>query len=366
MRIEFVEHADGRLPTVISRVADAPSVRGLAVLVADGSLSDPTVLDPTLQALSVPAFGGVFPQVLHGGANHDDGAVVAGLSVEPTVTTVAGLADPSSSFRAELPDPPGGGTAFVFADAYAARVDAFVATLFRNWGVEVGYLGGGAGSLDGGQQPCVVTNDGVVENAATVATVDRASSVGVRHGWQEVAGPFEITAASDRTIVDLEREPAFDVYSRVVEDDTGAPVAPEDFFDVAKSYPFGLSRLCGEKIVRDPYEVTDDDGLRCFGAVPEGQFVHVLRGNPEALVEAAGAAYDEAVSGAVDDGTVLFFDCISRVLYLEDGFDAELDAVGGHDDPAFGALTIGEIANDGEGHLDYYNKTAVTAVIEDG
>jgi len=34
------------------------------------------------------------------------------------------------------------------------------------------------------------------------------------------------------------------------------------------------------------------------------------------------------------------------------------------DTPMVGALTIGEIANDGYGHLDYYNKTAVVGAVE--
>jgi hypothetical protein len=53
------------------------------------------------------------------------------------------------------------------------------------------------------------------------------------------------------------------------------------------------------------------------------------------------------------------------VLYLEDKFERELSAVKTDDTPMIGALTIGEIANDGYGHLDYYNKTAVVGAAEE-
>jgi hypothetical protein len=360
VRSQFVDRT-ADLPGAVERMARRSSVAGVAVLAAAGDPL-PDGLDGTLRGLSVPVFGGVFPEVIHRGAKHATGAVVVGLASEPTVTTVEGLPDPDTQVAADAPD---GGTAFVVVDAYTDGVDEFVTSLFRRWGVDVSYLGGGAGSLDGGGRPCVFTNDGVVADAATVAVVDASSAVGVRHGWREVAGPLQITAASGRRLSELEGDPAFEVYRRVVEDDAGTPVDRDGFFDVAKSYPFGLSRLDDEKIVRDPFEVEDDGSLVCFGDVPEGEFVHVLRGDPEALVEAAGEAHEAALARAGDEGTVFFFDCISRVLFLEEAFDAELDAVGGPDSPRLGALTIGEIANDGEGHLDYYNKTAVVAVVEE-
>ena len=61
---------------------------------------------------------------------------------------------------------------------------------------------------------------------------------------------------------------------------------------------------------------------------------------------------------------VLFIDCISRVLYLEEAFAQELSAVHEPDVPLIGALTLGEIANTGEDYLEFYNKTAVIAVLE--
>ena len=354
--------ADRLFDTVRSLDAE-PSVEGIGIFAADGELPDPADLNPVLRDLDTQVFGGMFPEVVYEGERRSDAVVVATLPVEPTVTLVPDLGHSAGSFDRNLPETvPDGGTAFVLVDAFADRVEDLVSTLFHSYGVDLNYIGGGAGSLDMEQRPCLVTNAGVVENAAVVATVDIPTSIGVKHGWNEVAGPFRVTAAEGRTLVELDGDPAFDVYREVVENDADVDLTPDSFFEVAKMYPFGISRLDGERIVRDPFEVDGEGALDCFGNVPEGEFVHILRGDPESLVGAAAEAYETATGGA--DGEVLFFDCISRVLYLEDDFSRELDAVGGSESPAFGALTLGEIANDGTGHLDFYNKTAVTAVLD--
>jgi hypothetical protein len=364
METTYVRDTDGLLEAPGDCEADE-SVRGVLILSTAATAPDPADVDPTLRGLSVPVFGGVFPEILHEGEKRETGALVAGLAVEPRVTVVRGLGDPGTDFAAALPgETPAGMTAFVLVDAYATRVEDFVTSLFNAYGVGVNYVGGGAGSLEEDGRPCLFTGEGLLADAAVFATVETPTSVGVRHGWEGIAGPFRVTEADGPTIAQLDGEPAFDVYRRVVESDAGVSIDPDDFFEVAKSYPFGLSRLEGEKIVRDPFEVTDDGALTCFGHVPEGEFVHILKGDPDSLVAAAGEAYGEATDGG-PDGEVLFFDCISRVLYLEDAFAEELDAVGGADSPTVGALTVGEIANDGEGHLDYYNKTAVAAVIRE-
>lgn len=361
MQTAFVTDTVGMVET-LSAFDDDPAVRGIVVLATAASTPEPEEIDPALRGLSVPVFGGVFPEILHEGEKHDTGAVVAGLAVEPGVTVVTGLSDPGTEFRAALPGHPGGETAFVLVDAYATRIEDFITALFNAYGLGVNYVGGGAGSLSEEGSPCLFTGEGLLADAAAFATVDAPTSVGVRHGWEAIAGPFCVTAAEGPTLAELDGEPAFEVYRRVVEADADVSIDPENFFDIAKSYPFGLSRLGGEKIVRDPFEVADDGALTCFGNVPEGEFVHVLKGRNDSLIEAAGDAYKRAVGDGDTDGDVLFFDCISRALYLEDAFADELDAVGGTDSPALGALTVGEIANDGEGHLDYYNKTAVAAV----
>lgn len=363
MQIEYSPNTGGMFRSTLRSMAADDSIEGLVLFVTpDVDLSE---LDSVLRELPVPVFGGTFPEVLYGNENTDEGALAIGLPVEPSVITIHDLSDPDADYTEQLnEDPLGGETAFVFVDAYSDGIERFVDALFRTYGVGFNYLGGGAGTLDMEQQPCLFTNGGILEDAAIVATVDLESTIGVRHGWQEIAGPFRVTKSSGRILETLEDEPAFEIYSQAVESSSGRTPTEDDFFEVAKSHPFGISRMDGEKIVRDPFEVNSDGALACFGEVPEDEFVHIMRGEPEHLIEAAGRARDDTERVDTEPAATFFFDCVSRVLYLEDEFDEELAAVADGELPMAGALTIGEIANDGEGHLDYYNKTAVVGRVE--
>jgi hypothetical protein len=52
-------------------------------------------------------------------------------------------------------------------------------------------------------------------------------------------------------------------------------------------------------------------------------------------------------------------------LFLEKNFAYELEAVHDGQMPLIGALTLGEIANNGKDYLEFYNKTSVVGVLED-
>ena len=355
------------LRDTLTSVADTDGVEGLLLLATPMDAVVEDTFEATLGALSVPVFGGVFPEIIHDGEPTESGLLAVGLPAEPTITTLENASDPDREFATDLdPELPAEGyeTAFVFVDAYADEVPTVIESLFRTYGVGLNFIGGGAGRLDDESSPSLFTSEGVIEDAAVMAAVDVPMEIGVKHGWETIAGPFRVTGADGPTVTELDGEPAFSVYQDVVEEHADTTVTRENFFEVAKSYPFGITRLDAEQIVRDPFDV-DGDALTCFGSVPEGEFVNILTGDIDSLVSAAGEAYETAVDGDDGDEALYAFDCISRRLYLDDEFDRELSAVDGDEESLVGALTIGEIANDGSGHLDYYNKTAVIGAMTD-
>ena len=368
MELAYSSASGDALRDELTSLISQERVEGLLVLATPSVDITADSFETTLESLSVPVCGGLFPQVIVDGEPRASGLLAIGLPTSPTVTVVSELSEADDDLDASLPAE-GSEAAFVFVDAHADAdgVGSLIDALFRTYSVGLSVVGGGAGRLDGGDEPCLFTGDGVIEDAAVMAAVDQPIGIGVRHGWNEVAGPFRVTDADHGTIRELDGEPAFEVYQEAIETNTDTALRREQFFETATAYPFGISRLDGEPIVRDPFAV-DSDAISCFGPVPEGEFVTVLAGDPDSLIGAAEQAAETALTEepiADSTGTLCVFDCISRQLYLDEIFEREVAAINDDDWPMVGALTIGEIANDGTGHLDYYNKTAVVAAVSD-
>lgn len=355
----------------LSVMAARHDVAGIMVLACDANGFDPADVDPYLTTCSVPVFGGVFPEILCEGVRHTTGTILVGLSEKPTVVTVTDLSasdvDYEAAIDAQLDHIPLAKTMFVWVDGLSANIHAIIEALFHIFGLDVNYIGGGAGSLSFVQRPCLFTNAGLIGDAAVLAMIDVASSVGVHHGWESVSGPYRVTEAKRNVIQSLNWMPAFDVYQSVIAEKAGVQITAANFFDIAKAYPFGIHRLGAEKIVRDPIQLGANGELICVGDVPVGSYVDILSGTTTSLVNAAAKALIDARTGFLSvpyqKQTVLVIDCISRTLFLQDDFGQELAAMNQGDVPMVGALTLGEIANSGRDFLEFYNKTAVVGIL---
>jgi len=360
----------------LARVLAIPQVKSVLVLASDANGFTPNGLDTMLQDCPVPIFGGIFPALIHGREKLDRGTIVVGLPVSADLHIIPRLSDTTVNYEEILDrDIPelstagisGQATMFVFVDGLASHIGALVDSLFNLFGLEINYLGGGAGSLSFEQKPCLFSNQGLLQDSAVLALTTLKSGIGVSHGWTSIKGPLKVTESAGNVIKTLNWQPAFDVYRQVVEAESGCIFTDTNFFAIAKGYPFGINRLGAEKIVRDPIQKEDDGSLVCVGEVPAGNFVDILVGTTESLVGAARQALHRsqaAIGPAPGARLAIFIDCISRVLFLQEEFCQELDAVHTDDIPLVGALTMGEIANSGQEYLEFYNKTAVVGVVE--
>lgn len=370
----MIRFDDGGTPAALARmlqeVASAPEVGLLIVLACDANGYLPANVDPILRGCDKPLVGGVFPQIVRDGVAHARGTIVAGVACRVSTLALHRLDDPATDFEAAIDvslaeSAPDRGTLFTFVDGRSGRIGALIDALFNSFGLGIDYLGGGAGSLAEGRRACVICNEGLLTDAAVLAMTDIGAGIGVAHGWQPISNAFRVTEAQRNTIVSLDWRPAFEVYREVVEPHAGRRFDETAFFDLAKAYPFGIAKLDEEMVVRDPL-VEDSGRLVCVGEVERGAYVHVLHGSPASLVDAAGRAGQIArtsYTGASEPTLVFLIDCISRVLFLQASFPAELAAVklGG---PLIGALTLGEIANSGRTFLEFYNKTAVVGLLD--
>ncbi len=355
---------------ILKQALATEGVAGILIMACDANGFTPQMVDPILQEIEVPVIGGVFPEIIHAKEKYQNGTIVASLSAAPEIHIIKGLSDESKDFSfavgEQIPDRANTKTMMVFVDGLASRIASLIEGIFIAFGLDCNYIGGGAGSLSFEQRPCLFTPEGLLEDCAVVGLLDVDSGIGVQHGWENISGPYKVTQ-SDRTIIQkLDGRVAFEVYKEVVEKASGQVFTDDNFFDIAKGYPFGINRLGDEKIVRDPIVVNEEGGLVCVGEVPQDSYVYILKGNTTSLVFAASKAralgeYSFPAGGTTQ--THLFIDCISRVLFMEDEFYRELEAVYDDTTPLIGALTLGEIANFGKDFLEFYNKTAVLGVL---
>jgi hypothetical protein len=356
---------------ILQQTISQKDVAGVLVLACDANDFKPEAVNTILKNIPIPIFGGVFPEIIHGRNKLIRGTILVGLSTRPNVQIIPHLSDPSIDYEEIIAQKfPASGqnkTMFVLVDGFSQRINALIDSLFNYFGLEVNYLGGGCGSLSFVQKPCLFTNEGLIEDSAVLATVDIASGIGVSHGWYSVSGPFKVTEADRNVILTIDWQPAFSIYRRVVEEAAHCEFTDTNFFELAKSYPFGIKRLCGDMIVRDPIMVKENGALVCVGEVPAESYVDILTGDTSSLVKAAGKALTlslEAFHGPAGRTIIILIDCISRVLFLGKEFEKEIQAVYQEDIPLIGALTLGEIANSGRDYLEFYNKTAVVGYME--
>lgn len=352
-------------------LAEAASVPGVLILACEGNGFTPADIDPLLETSGVPFFGGIFPRIIHGDELLERGSLVIGLPDPPRIIFLPDISDREADFEAQLDqlltDTFRDRTMMVFVDGFAQRISAFIEALFNVFGLELNYIGGGAGSLGMKQSPCLITGDGLKADGAVLALLETASGVGVAHGWDAWIGPFRVTESDHNVIRSLEWRPAFDVYREAVSQHAGRSFTAAEFFEVAKAYPFGIARMGNEQIVRDPLSVGADGELYCVGEVPEGSFVSILHGDEQSLLRAAGRALElgkAALPAGRLEGRRIAMDCISRALFLDRHFGRELAVLNEGHVGLVGACTIGEIANCGDEYLEFYNKTAVVGVLE--
>lgn len=358
------------LQDVLSRLERDESVRSILVLAGDCNRwgDSPEWGREVLGSGGKPLIGGVFPQVNYLGRNFEQGTVIVGMRAPLECAHVERLSeegeDPDqrieesiSEWSFEAPE----GTIFVFVDGLSRGIGAFVQGLFDVFGLEENFIGGGAGSLDFQSRPCVFTNEGFFHDAAVFARLGTSAEIGVTHGWEPISDGLKVTSAERNVVRELDWRNAFEVYKSFVDEYSDQPLTRDNFFEVAKRFPLGMTKMRDETIVRDPLMVTEDGHLVCVGEVPERSFVRLLKGEPDKLIESASMAASEVggiPSESGEPGHRLLIDCISRVLFLGERIEEELEAVSGGD-RVFGAFTLGEIANSGTDFLEFYNKTTV-------
>ena len=339
------------------------------LLLAEKTTPDLGELVKELNSLNISFIGGIFPSLISGEIHHETGAIIQSFSHVQKPVVIRDLVQPLSQIKTiSIPKTDDKFTQLVLVDGIASHISNFLFEMYNTFGNSVNYLGCGAGSISLESKPCLITNEGVLKDAALICLLDKKSELGVRHGWKNIEGPFVATKTEGNTIHELNWEPAFDFYKKLIHNHSDIEIGKDLFLNISKSYPFGIYKEESEFIVRDPI-IVDGTSITCIAEVPENTILYLLTSDKKTLLAAAGSTFKTTTPIIHKAHTGLIFDCISRALFLGQDFKNELSAVY----QSFqkyapgvlpeGALSLGEIALNGRGDLEFFNKTLVTGII---
>ncbi len=352
-------------------LAQNSGAKSLLVLTCNQNDYAEQELNSLLCACPLKLFGGIYPMITLQGNLLKQGALIIGFKETFDVTLFSQLDHVSNegcleklitsalerknNFR-------GHDSFLMFYDALIDNVEGFIDCLFECLDHGINIAGGGAGNLDFIQRPCLFTNQGLHHNAVLLVTLPRKLTTSIAHGWHVFQGPFLVSEAQGQTVQSLDYRPAYEVYCHAIETVTEHTFSNTDFFDIAKNFPLGIEDINNNLIVRDPI-LAQNNNLQCVGNIPINSMVYLLEGDTETLISSTEQAAISAFSARSQTirSTTMVFDCVSRVLFMEDEFEKELDVIAKHcASPAlFGVISLGEIANSPSGAIRLLNKSIV-------
>ena len=372
----YCERSEPATVAAAARELLAGSQDMLMVLVAEGEAPPlEQLVDGLAQLEGCTFFGGIFPELLVAGRRAKRGALLVRLPAHAAPLVIPKLdeaEDALAQLAQALPEGSESATLVMLVDGLTPAISKLLEATYDELGDRVSYWGGGAGVSSFERVPCLFTRDGVMKDAAVLGLSSLRAELGVRHGWEMIEGPFVVTRSKSNVVHELNWKPALEVYTKHVGAHVGRELEPSQLGEIWGSYPLGLQKQDQELVVRDPVGSGAGGSLLCVGDVPTNAALCLLHGEPETLVAAAeAAARDAAQTGPEQVRLCLIADCISRVLFMGEGFSKELDAIStGLGELAkarapIGVLTLGEISSRGDGYLEFFNKTCVVAALHE-
>lgn len=351
----------------LQKMESSDEVKSVLLLMTNDDTFSTDFLTPLLQRFSKPIIGGYFYEVIYNCEQKNKGVLLLPLTFKLR-TEIFSFDDSKlnvfekleTTYSSKLKE---NGGVFIFIDAFAPQKSTFIEDLFNFFGYKYSFFGAGCGSDSFISFPCIIHNSGVYKNAAAIGYCDEYISLGVAHGWTSISEPLKVTESVNNKILTINWEPAFDMYKEIVENHSGLMFDKNNFGEIAKCYPIGLMKIDGQKVIRDPFK-TEESALFCLDNVESGQYITVMNGDNDSLINGAANAAKTCETGNTDNGIkseyTFCVDCFSRVKFMGNDYIKELKAIEA-EKPVHGVVTFGEIANVGDSFLEIYNKTIIVA-----
>lgn len=326
-------------------------------------------LQAAARAQNIPLVGAVFPALLTRDGFQTAGVTLILLDPCPPWILVEQLGnneDPASVEKLadfiksklrpeEATAPP---TVFLIFDGLLPNIGTILFRLYNKLGHHVYYAGVNAGSETFQPMPCLFDHERYLGEGGLALLIPSETKFAVAHGYPTAKQIFKATSTYGNRIDEINGRPALEVYKELVHAEFGIEITPENFYQYAVHYPFGLVTAI-DVLVRIPVGLTTEGAIYCVGEIPDNSILKLLHA-PDLEQSQCVASLSAKLSEST--GAMLTFYCAGRRMHFGVNADEELKAlqVASRADEIFGALTLGEIGTDPDmGFPEFHNAALV-------
>lgn len=325
--------------------------------------------------LKVDLAGAVFPALIESGEFCSQGLWLLRFDRMPFVALhqnlphdAAGAASVAERIGSQIREQISGdteATLFMLFDALVPNIGTLLDELYLQLANRVHYVGANAGSETFQPMPCLFDNARVIQNGVLLMLMQPHLGAMLAHGYNAPPSLISATSTEGNRIRQIDWRPAFEVYQELVRAQSGVEVTPENFYQHAVHFPFGIIRANHEVLVRIPVALEEDGSLFCVGEVPANAVLTLLeapkidsRHTLQTLVQGL-----QQINGELTGSELLLFYCAGRRMHL--GMNAatgELHQFSGLTGATAtaGALSLGEIGSSLQwGYPLFHNATLV-------
>ncbi len=315
-------------------------------------------LQSTCAQLQVPLVGAIFPALVNEGVFHSDGVWLLRFDTMPFYVLHTdlpvdsdGVQRTTDAIAQQIAGNLGGGdeaTLFMVFDAMVPNIGTYLDEMYLRLANRVHYAGVNAGSETFAPMACLFDGQKLVQNGVLMVLLPHHHGAILEHGYHAPEQTVYATSTSGNRIAQIDWRPAFEVYQELVQQQYGVQITPQNFYEHAVHFPFGIVRANHHVVVRIPVALHADGSLFCVGEVPPNSVLTLLQSPTVDSHETLNVLTDGLRAmdgdGAVSD--LLLFYCAGRRMHLGlEKATAELQEFDArtHATRIAGALSLGEI-----------------------
>lgn len=253
----------------------------------------------------------------------------------------------------------------VFLDGFNKASHEALEQLYESSHVRAKIFGAGVGTSEIENRYAITHKMQVKSNGILTIMAQLPVSLGVQHGFSLSSGYF-VAKGKGNTITSINSQNPFEFYQNYLRKHFDITLDATNVFEIGIQYPFGIGSTTDVQTLRTPVTTNEKGEIILAGPVDENTTLCILETTQEDIQKGSQCALEKALKNKNGYTTCFLISCVGRRLYFGDDYNANIKKLYEKLEDmqtVFGILSMGEIANNADRYVEYYNETCIVGLL---